>query len=163
MAHCGAKTRSGTPCKRHATEGAKRCRLHGGTNPGPPVGSANAASPGSLYSKFFSPEERAAAEAIKLGSVDGELRLTRIRLTRALAREHERGDTLELESSVDRDGGGPNVAAHEEARKVRDYCALIDKLTARIESLEKTRKALVSDDDQGEHVVTGFETVEYDD
>ena len=33
---CGAKTRSGTPCKSWAMENG-RCRMHGGTNPGRPI------------------------------------------------------------------------------------------------------------------------------
>lgn len=28
--HCGAKTRSGTPCKKAALKGRARCQLHGG-------------------------------------------------------------------------------------------------------------------------------------
>jgi len=33
---CGAKTRQGTPCKGPVVRGKKRCRMHGGTNPGRP-------------------------------------------------------------------------------------------------------------------------------
>jgi hypothetical protein len=33
---CGAKTRKGTPCQGFAVRGKKRCRMHGGTNPGRP-------------------------------------------------------------------------------------------------------------------------------
>ena len=33
---CGAKTRKGTPCKGPAVKGKRRCRMHGGTNPGRP-------------------------------------------------------------------------------------------------------------------------------
>ena len=32
---CGAKTRSGTPCKAKVVKGRKRCRLHGGLSTGP--------------------------------------------------------------------------------------------------------------------------------
>lgn len=39
---CGAKTRKGTPCMSPAVRGKRRCRMHGGTNPGPPKGSQNA-------------------------------------------------------------------------------------------------------------------------
>lgn len=34
---CGAKTRDGTPCKAYPVNGSRRCRMHGGTNPGRPV------------------------------------------------------------------------------------------------------------------------------
>ena len=33
---CGAKTRSGAPCKGPAVRGKRRCRMHGGNNPGRP-------------------------------------------------------------------------------------------------------------------------------
>jgi len=34
---CGAKTRKGSPCPNPVVTGRKRCRMHGGTNPGPPI------------------------------------------------------------------------------------------------------------------------------
>lgn len=39
---CLAKTRKGTPCQSPAVKGRRRCRMHGGTNPGAPKGSQNA-------------------------------------------------------------------------------------------------------------------------
>jgi len=39
--YCGAKTRSGEPCKLPPMKGKKRCRLHGGKSTGPPKGSKN--------------------------------------------------------------------------------------------------------------------------
>ncbi|MFD1767986.1 HGGxSTG domain-containing protein [Sphingorhabdus buctiana] len=39
---CGAKTRRGTSCQSPAVQGRKRCRMHGGTNPGAPKGNRNA-------------------------------------------------------------------------------------------------------------------------
>ena len=40
---CGAKTRSGTPCKSPAMSGKKRCRMHGGAKgSGAPLGNQNA-------------------------------------------------------------------------------------------------------------------------
>lgn len=38
---CGARTRRGTPCQGPAVRGRRRCRMHGGTNPGPPAGNKN--------------------------------------------------------------------------------------------------------------------------
>ena len=38
---CGAKTRTGSPCRRPPVRGRKRCRLHGGLSPGAPRGSRN--------------------------------------------------------------------------------------------------------------------------
>lgn len=140
---CGARTRSGAPCKRAPLEGKRRCRLHGGASTGPKKGSRNAAKPGSLYSKFLTDDERAIAAALELGSVDEELRLTRIRLMRALQREADKGDTAELDEQIEREGA-ENVTARSESKyKVRDYTAMIDRLTARVESLEARRAILM--------------------
>ena len=38
---CGAKTRSGTPCKNPPIRGRFRCRMHGGSSPGAPKGNQN--------------------------------------------------------------------------------------------------------------------------
>lgn len=146
MATCGAKTRSGQTCRNRAMQNG-RCRMHGGKSTGAPMGNRNAATPGSIYSRYFTEEEKDLAAQIELGKVDEELRLTRIRLMRALAREAEYGNTLELDSEkrepviID----GVVVAGAEQVTttsKVRDYTGLIDKLTARIESLERTRAEL---------------------
>lgn len=37
---CGARTRSGTPCRCHAMPNGK-CRIHGGLSPGAPHGASN--------------------------------------------------------------------------------------------------------------------------
>lgn len=145
MAQCGAKTRSGDPCKRHAVPGSKRCKLHGGNSKGAEKGNRRAAKPGGLYSAYLTPEERRAADAMALGSVDEEIRLTRIRLMRALRLEEERADTAELDSEVERDGAENVSARFERHSKVRDYAGLIDRLTARIAMLEKTRAELNKD------------------
>ncbi|WP_367947101.1 HGGxSTG domain-containing protein [Sphingopyxis sp. BSNA05] len=39
---CLAKTRKGTECQSPAVRGRKRCRMHGGNNPGAPKGNRNA-------------------------------------------------------------------------------------------------------------------------
>jgi glucans biosynthesis protein len=39
---CGAKTRSGAPCKNAATIISRRCRMHGGAGSGAPLGNKNA-------------------------------------------------------------------------------------------------------------------------
>lgn len=97
MATCGAKTRSGQTCRNRAMQNG-RCRMHGGKSTGAPTGNRNAATPGSIYSRYFTEEEKELAAQIELGRVNEELRLTRIRLMRALAREAEYGNTLELDS-----------------------------------------------------------------
>ena len=39
---CLARTRTGTECQSPAVNGKRRCRMHGGTNPGAPKGNQNA-------------------------------------------------------------------------------------------------------------------------
>lgn len=140
MALCGAKTRSGEPCKRHAIPGSSRCKLHGGKSKGAPKANKHAAKPGSIYSQFLTEAENDMLAGIELGRVDDELRLTRIRLMRALARENEFGNTLELDSEKTdtAEMGGTTTTM-----KVRDYSSMIDRLTGRIESLERTRAELL--------------------
>ena len=140
MALCGAKTRSGEPCKRHAVPGSSRCKLHGGAASKANKANKHAAKPGSIYSQFLTEAENDMLAGIELGKVDDELRLTRIRLMRALARENEFGNELEIDSEKVETGemGGVTTTS-----KVRDYSGLIDKLTARIESLERTRAELL--------------------
>ncbi|BDD93525.1 hypothetical protein PanNE5_29650 [Pandoraea sp. NE5] len=135
---CGAKTRSGETCKNGAMANG-RCRMHGGKTP---ETNQNAVKPGSLYSKHLTDEEQVLFDAIELGSLDDEIRLTKIRLARALAQECERGGKLEVESAVRRTGGGPQVAKAEVHTKARDYVSIIDRLTARVASLEARRAAM---------------------
>ncbi|MDI2589857.1 HGGxSTG domain-containing protein [Pseudomonas sp. 681] len=139
MALCGASKRgNGEPCKRHAIPGSSRCKLHGGKSSGPKEqrGNKNAAKPGSIYSQFLTDEENDILASIELGRVDDELRLTRVRLMRALARENEFGNELEIDSEKLEEGEKTTTS------KVRDYSSLIDRLTARVESLERTKEDL---------------------
>jgi hypothetical protein len=125
-------------------EGKKRCKLHGGASTGPkrpaiPTGNKNAAKPGSIYSQFLTDDERIASEGVDLDSLDAEIRLATIRLMRALRREQDKGDTPELDEQIEREGAENVTAKSESKYKVRDYSALIDRLTARVESLKAKR------------------------
>lgn len=60
---CGAKTRSGEPCKNPAMQNG-RCRMHGGKSTGPPKGSQNALKHG-LYTKAAIEKRRQIRELIK--------------------------------------------------------------------------------------------------
>lgn len=56
---CGAKTRSGKPCRAPTVAGKKRCRMHGGAEgSGAPVGNQNALKHG-LYTKEAIAERKA--------------------------------------------------------------------------------------------------------
>jgi uncharacterized protein YjcR len=55
---CGAKTRSGRPCKSPSVQGKKRCRMHGGAlGSGAPRGNKNALKHG-LYTREAIEERR---------------------------------------------------------------------------------------------------------
>ena len=48
---CLAKTRQGTECQSPAVKGKRRCKMHGGTNPGAPIGNQNARKHGGYSAK----------------------------------------------------------------------------------------------------------------
>lgn len=81
MALCGAKNRSGEPCKKHALIGSKRCKLHGGASKGPPKGSANAIKHG-FYSDALQADELELYQRAEVGSLDDEIRLAKVKLFR---------------------------------------------------------------------------------
>lgn len=154
MSLCGAKTRNGGTCKRSPLAGKNRCRLHGGAskNGGAPKKNKNAVKDGNIYSQFFTDEEKQLSIELELGSLDDELRLTKIRLMRALkaeAEQQEQIDKLELEAYTESpvlfggipDDDGELITVKQFKR--RDYASIIDRLTARIESLETRRASLV--------------------
>ncbi len=58
---CGAKTRSGAPCRAPAVGGKRRCRMHGGKSTGPPSGSQNALKHG-RYTRIAIMERRRTRE-----------------------------------------------------------------------------------------------------
>ena len=62
---CGAKTRSGKPCRSPAVDGKKRCRMHGGApGSGAPRGNKNAVKHG-LYTREAIAQRRQLAELIR--------------------------------------------------------------------------------------------------
>ena len=113
---CGARTRAGSPCPTPAMPNG-RCRMHGGTSIGGPVGNDNAVKHG-IYRSTLTEDERADYDSLQLGGVDHELRLVRVRLARALKAERDNQDSK------------------------RDYTDTIDSLLARIAALELTRRRL---------------------
>ena len=62
---CGARTRSGHPCKSPAVRGKKRCRMPGGANgSGAPIRNQNALKLG-MYTKFAIEERKKLNELIR--------------------------------------------------------------------------------------------------
>lgn len=153
MALCGAKTRSGEPCKAKAMPNG-RCRMHGGTNKGAPKGNKNKVSAGALYSSYYTEDEQKIADGLELETIDAELRLCKIRLNRALKLEADQEETaLELERMVETPAliGGVPMVDDSDVPPVRqktfvrkDYDSIVQRLLARIESLTATRQRLLA-------------------
>jgi uncharacterized protein YjcR len=62
---CGARTRSGKPCRSPAVDGKKRCRMHGGASgSGAPRGNKNAVKHG-LYTREAIAQRRQLAELMR--------------------------------------------------------------------------------------------------
>ena len=62
---CGAKTRSGKPCRLPAVRGKKRCRMHGGApGSGAPRGNKNARKHG-LYTREAIAQRRQLGELMR--------------------------------------------------------------------------------------------------
>lgn len=62
---CGAKTRSGSPCRSPAVSGKQRCRMHGGAaGKGAPKGNRNALKSG-LFTREMIARRRAIARLIR--------------------------------------------------------------------------------------------------
>lgn len=152
MALCGAKTRSGEPCQKHALNGSSRCKLHGGSAGKANKGNQHAVKHG-IYSRVLTDEEKELWDQVELGKVDDELRICKLRLMRAIRAEQEANDAPQLDSRteepalafgvpIDGDDGEPEII-EKRSYKRRDYAALIDRLMGRIESLERTRAELI--------------------
>lgn len=147
---CGAKTRSGGTCKSKGMPNG-RCRMHGGRASITHKNNKNAVKIGGIYSQYLTDEEKKISAELELGSLDDELRLTKIRLVRALkaeSKQQEQIDELELDAYSESPALIGCVPDYDELIKVkqfkrRDYVAIIDKLTARIESLEIRRASLI--------------------
>lgn len=119
-----------------------RCRMHGGTSRGAPKGNSNAVTHG-IYSRKLTDEELEACASIELGNIDNELKLVRIRLMRIIENEHQADGSPELVEVANFEGGGANATSEYRKSQVLDYLATIDRLTARIASMELTRTYLM--------------------
>lgn len=147
---CGAKTRTGAPCQAKAVKGGKRCRIHGGASTGAP-GNQNNLKHGIFGRRIREDEKEIAAAALaNLANVDSEIVVVTVQLDRALAAQNlaDEGDGLELDEDIKREASeyGPG---DEQKRKRRDYVKHIDTLTARLESLKKTRVLLIQETGSG--------------
>ena len=140
---CGAKTRAGGRCQQAGNPKNGRCRYHGGLSTGPkiPNTAKNAVTHG-IFARHMTDSERVDFAAAQLGSVDDMLRVQHIQLSRALAAQMAANGEPELDEEIDHDLIGEEGSRKDTKRKVRDYTSIIDRITGRIESLEKTRSLL---------------------
>jgi len=172
---CGAKTRSGEPCKGHAMANG-RCRMHGGSSTGAPAQNQNATKHG-FYADALQPEERVLWERVEIGSIDDEIRLMRIKLHR-LVRLSGSSDVAELIDAAlevaQKHDTHPEIGRFDKSEikvKAPQYADLILQAVAEIRKLEMHRKQMQLIDakikegggDDGDQDVTGFEVVPYDD
>lgn len=166
MAHkCGAKNRRGKRCGMSKMPNG-RCRFHGGMSTGPKRYNAgkNAIKHG-IYCRHFTDEERERSKSVPLNSVDELIFATQTMLDRAIgayARQKKIEADATLESAVKKGGieiveiierpGLVGFGAPKEIKaKLQDFLSVIDRLTARLESLKRTRaeliKAAIDEDD----------------
>lgn len=142
---CGAKTRQGAPCKAPAMPNGK-CRIHGGLSTGSP-GHQNNLKHG-IYARTVREDERElhAEMRASVGSVDDELAIVRLQLFRTLEAQNKAADNehsgLELQKFNDK-AATEYAAGPEHVYERVDYNAHIDRLTARIGTLEKLRAELI--------------------
>lgn len=156
MALCGAKTRSGQPCKNRAMSNG-RCRMHGGKATDTHKGNQNARTHG-LYANGLTDEEKQVYHHVEIGSIDDELRMAKIRLRRALIAEvgEQALELIERQESPSMLGGLPDYdeMIKSETFRKRDWGPIVDRLMSRIESLERTRLELLKASPKNDEPIT---------
>ncbi len=144
---CGAKTSSGEPCKRAPLKGKNRCKLHGGASTGPInlSGNKNSKTHG-IYSRFETEEEQRLGDELIALDLWDELRNTRLQRLRALAAQKKANAQPELDEITESENGI--------TRKLKrtDYQSIIDRLTARIQSLIRDIHTLTGNMPDGDDI-----------
>lgn len=156
MAHCGAKTRSGQPCRSRAMANG-RCRMHGGKGSGAPKANQNARTHG-IYSDALAEDEAGLWDSVEVGSLDSAIKIAHLQLRRALIAQSkaEGGDGLDLDlesvntllpgdEEVDQDGdpAQPRRTTTVQRRR-RPYEDIINRLLGRIGDLEAKRAEIIN-------------------
>lgn len=155
MALCGAKTRSGEPCKRHAVPGSARCKLHGGAASKSNKGNQSARKHG-IYSDTLTADEHGLWDDIGIGTLDDDIKIAKLQLRRALMAQAkaEAGDGLDLdlesinirgtdpveEGEPPQEPGQPTTTIQ---RRRRGYEDIINRLLGRIGDLESKRADMI--------------------
>lgn len=150
MAICGAKKRNGEACQKPPIKGKTKCRLHGGlSKPKPAPKNNKFASKHNIYSQFMTEDEIEFSQQSELHSVDSELKLCKVQLTRALKAKQAQDDAIKdqdkvaIDSMTLGDASPQNQSGGDRiVYKRKDYDALIDRLIGRISMLTKQRNEL---------------------
>ena len=71
---CGAHTRQGTACQSPKVHGKRRCRMHGGTNPGAPRGHQHALKHGRYTARTIAERRQYRALLRALRALIGQCR-----------------------------------------------------------------------------------------
>jgi hypothetical protein len=137
---CGAKTRSGSPCRRAPLKGKTRCKLHGGATPST---NQNARKHG-IYSAVLLPEEEELFDEIAVGDLDQEIKVARLQLRRAMLAQTQAGGKPELDEFTAHKGKGSRGKSREEHHRVRNYLDPIQRLLGRVGDLELKRAQLLA-------------------
>ena len=110
---CGAKTKTGKPCRSWAMENG-RCRMHGGSSTGAPAGNKNAVTTGeyeSIYSDALTGEERSfflKVDTAIEAQLEEQIRLSSIRMRRMMMRiKHLKGYEFTVTEHKKKSGTGP--------------------------------------------------------
>jgi hypothetical protein len=141
---CGAKNRQGLPCGKPPMIGKNRCKLHGGAQK---KGAERPQHKHGIYTESYSPEEMALLDALneRLGTVDDEINMTRIRLRRAqLAEQKFLAEAGSLELVEIRQTTGGEEPTTTTVEKIPDFHGIIDRLAGRLGSLMKLRAELIA-------------------
>jgi uncharacterized protein YjcR len=171
MMLCGAKTRSGQPCKNNAMANG-RCRMHGGKSTGPPpekmVGNKNALKTGeheTIWMDALDDEERVFFHAIEtdvVKQIDNEIRLLELRERRMLLRikRLQEGPEMVTQTEVHTDGTndfGPyrsdtttNEAAIDRIQRIEEALTRVQEKKAKFLELKHKIMLQLDKDSSGE-------------
>jgi len=97
---CGAKLRNKAKyCHKPPCPGAKRCHLHGGTNPGAPKGNQNARK-GGLYTSVLTEAQKEMWDDVIIGDLTDEIKVAKLQLLEAMAGKAEQEQWLTVEDTT---------------------------------------------------------------
>ena len=137
-----------------------RCKLHAGASTGPKRGTQNNLKHG-IYAQAVLPGEEELFEQIKVGTVDEEIQITKLRLVRAVKAEAEAearlaegeklDDLMVTEQREDSSGYGTEgpTASSKEIKKLPDFKRIIGGIITQLVKLENQKHIMESSNGAG--------------